>query len=281
MGNPLIRYRIDLEPTTVEPGPAVRPIGVADTLWLEPLLRDYYCTFGPEGVPDFVPAPARDPEVLSHVEIFYSFNAATIARQAGLLTVMVEPALLAREAVPQPPPFPATVVEPAAPRPPMAGLVEIGSRIADCGDNDQDAELHTVLWETPTGGRFFVVYHEGVPRKNLFDLDRDGVIELEMWDPDADGEFEARREARLRTPSFLLPAGVAAADAQPAARIPAPDSVWLRTFYDVGAGPFRFVRPPETPADTAVVPAASGDPPARTGAGIDTLRDREPRSTGS
>lgn len=281
VGNPLIRYRIDLQPTTVEPGPAVRPIGVADTLWLEPVLRDYYCTFGAEGVPDFVAAPARDPEVMSHVEIFYSFSAATVARQAGLVTVMVEPALLAHEPVPQPPAFPATVVEPAAPRPPMAGLVEIGSRIADCGDSDQDAVLHTVLWETPSGGRFFVVYHQGMPRKHLFDLDRDGLIELEMWDPDADGDFEARRAARLRTPSFLLPHGLAATGTTPAARIPAADSAWLRTFYDVDAGPFRFVRPPETPADTVPAPASRSEPTARTGARVDTLRDREPRSTGS
>jgi hypothetical protein len=276
VGNPLVRYRIDLEPSTVEPGPAVRPLGVADTLWLEPVLRDYYCTFGPEGVPDFVAAPERDPAVISHVEIFYSFSAATVARQAGLLTVMVEPSLLVHEAAPQPPAFPATVVEPAAARPPMAGLVEVGSRIANCGDDDQDDELHTVLWETPTGGRFFVVYHGGVPRKQLFDLDRDGVIELEMWDPDADGDFEARRAARLRTPSFLLPAGVAAAGATQAARVPAADSAWLRVFYDVGAGPFRFVRPPDTPADTATTPAIGAGPPARTGAGIDTLRDRQP-----
>ncbi len=50
-----------------------------------------------------------------------------------------------------------------------------------------------------------MIDHGGVPRKYLFDLDRDSIIELEMWDPDGDGEFETRRQARLPIPAFLLP----------------------------------------------------------------------------
>src|SRR6185369_5375969 len=66
-------------------------------------------------------------------------------------------------------------------------------------------ELYDVLWETATGGRFFLVYHGGAPRKYLFDLDRDSVIELEMWDPDSDGQFEASRPAHMPIPEFLMP----------------------------------------------------------------------------
>src|SRR6185369_13271836 len=67
-------------------------------------------------------------------------------------------------------------------------------------------ELYDVLWETATGGRFFLVYHGGAPRKYLFDLDRDSIIELEMWDPDSDGKFEATRPAHMPIPEFLMPA---------------------------------------------------------------------------
>jgi hypothetical protein len=51
-----------------------------------------------------------------------------------------------------------------------------------------------------------VVSYGGAARKYLYDLDRDSIIELEVWDPDADGRFEASRPTRMPIPEFLMPA---------------------------------------------------------------------------
>jgi hypothetical protein len=252
-GNPLVRYRLSVRPSTIEPGGAAYPLMPHDTVWLEPALPDYYCTLTPGDVPEFIPAPTHDPQLISDVEIFYSFIAASSARQTGLLTVQIDPLLLRREEVPAPELNAPTFREPRAERPFMESLVKVGTRDAHCGEPDNDIELRTVLWETPEGGRFFVVYHGAAPRKYLFDLDHNGYIELEMWDPDGDGEFEGRRAVRYRVPSFLLPVQTATVVAGGRVR---PDSAWLRNFNDVAAGPFRFLR---NYRDTTTVPAP---PPA-------------------
>jgi hypothetical protein len=239
-GNPLVRYKLELAPEWVTPGAEAKPLAPGDTLWLEPSLPSYYCTFITEGVPDFVPAPAYDAELIAQVGIFYSFSAASTARQAGLLNISIDPALLRVEPAQMPPNYPILYQEPETPRPELGPLIQAGARVAQCGDPDQAVELHTILWETTSGGRFFVIYTGGAPRKYLFDLNHDGIIELEMWDTDGDGLFEASRQARFRTPPFLIPAAQLAS-AGDASR---PDSAWLRNFNDVAAGPFRFVRPP-------------------------------------
>ncbi len=271
-GNPLIQYRLDLKPVTIQPGAAPRPLAPNDRVWLEPALPDYYCTFAAGGVPEFVPAPVSDPELISNVEIFYSFATRSDARQTGLLTVVVDPVLLRKEGVPLPPVSETTLKEPEAERPKMESIVKVGSRVAQCGEPDQNIELRTELWETPRGGRFFVVFSGATPRKHLFDLDRDGVIELEMWDPDGDGDFEARRSTQLRIPSFLFPilpsttlAGGEAAE---------PDSAWLRNFYDVAAGPGRFIaRAPDTLPPVIAQPSV---PPPAPGPGMGAARVPEP-----
>jgi hypothetical protein len=255
-GNPLVRYQLDVAAREIAPGEPPVPLEPVDTIWLEPALPTYYCTFLADDIPDFIPAPAYDPELISRVEIFYSFRAESSARQTGLLTVHVDPRLLRTEAAPVPPAYPVTLQEPEAPRPELGAIYRVGSRREQCGEPDQAVELHTVLWETENGGRFFVVYHGGAPRKYLFDLDRDDFIELEMWDPDSDGRFEARRQARFRTPGFLLPI------LPPAARLSGgtvvPDSAWLRNFYDTAAGPFRFLRGVR---DTSGIPGGRGQRP--------------------
>jgi hypothetical protein len=252
-GNPLVRYRLSVRPLAIEPGGAAYPLEPHDTVWLEPALPDYYCTLAPGDIPEFIPAPTYDPQLISDVEIFYSFIAPSSARQTGLLTIEIDPRLLRREEVPMPELSVATFREPRAERPFMESLVKVGSRDAHCGEPDSDIELQTVLWETPEGGRFFVVYHGTAPRKYLFDLDHNGFIELEMWDPDGDGDFEARRSTRYRVPSFLLPLRTATVLAGGKLK---PDSAWLRNFNDVAAGPFRFLR---NYRDTTAVPVQPGD----------------------
>src|SRR5690606_30196206 len=113
-----------------------------------------------------------------------------------------------------------------------------------------------------SGGRVLVVYVDNVGRKRLYDLNRDGIIELETWDADADGLFEARREARFAIPDFLMPLpprDPAMAQPDPVA----PDSAWLALFHDPGQGLDRFAtsplvaHPQVAVADTAVADTAA------------------------
>lgn len=263
-GSPMVRYRVELEPAAVEPADGPVPLAGADTLWFEPALPDYYCRLVSEGVPEFEAAPALRPASISRVDVFYAFDGSSSARQTGLLELTIDPSLLQVEQAPAPPVFRTTHYDTAAPVPALGRLAKVGERTENCGEPDLPAELYSVLWETDNGGRLFVVYTEGEPRKYLFDLDRDGVIEQEMWDRDRDGRFDASRDARFRTPSFLLPipsdaewlAGTGQATS---------DSAWLSNFYNVAAGPFRFLRSPDDSAGVlagAPTPVATPGPPA-------------------
>jgi hypothetical protein len=128
----------------------------------------------------------------------------------------------------------------------------------------------SVDWETANGGRVLVLSTNGRPRKQLFDLDRDSIIELEMWDPNRDGKFEAWRQAEYAIPTLVLPERVAMETASNDSLMNDPQ--WLSTFDDTLSGPFRFLsdsaRARRTPPviDSAVVrvdtiagmPAAAG-----------------------
>lgn len=205
-GNPLVRYEISAAFPPLEPGQGPVAIPALDTLWLEPVVSTYHCVALSDSVPDFVPAPNPGAESLRRLQIFYSFLGEGLStRQAGLLTVELDPALLEYEPPEPPPVFPAQVRRPSVPMPPLSGLTYLGYRQTFCGPPEEPLELFITTWTTLEGGYMYVVDYGGTPRKYLFDLSGDGVIELEMWDGDGDGRFEARRAARLQTPAFLLP----------------------------------------------------------------------------
>ena len=251
-GSPLARYGIPLGAATVQPGaqPAVLP-GV-DTLWIAPWLPDYYCVLGPAGVPDFVPAPEYDPSRLAEVLVFYGFDTRSGPRQTGLLRLHLPPAALRARAGPALPMFPTERIGPGAPLPELPALFEIGARAETCSDPDQALVLRSVLWETPDGGRVIALHHDSIARKRLYDLDRDSIVELVIWDADGDGVFDARRRARFPIPRWLLPRVAAAAD-RVAADSAAVDSIG-------------------TVADTSG--AARGAGAGRAGAGGDSTRTR-------
>ena len=269
MGNPLARYDVPIRAPRLEPGRAPAMLPGLDTIWIEPLTPSLYCTALSDSVPEFVPAPPVDPSAMARVRIFYSFNGRRIRqRQTGLLTVQVDPSLIRRNAGTPLPSFETVITKPEAPQPELGGLSYVGARMSPCGDPSQPIDLHTALWETAGGGRFFVLYHGGAPRKYLYDLNRDSIIELEMWDADGDGKFEARRAARIAIPGFLMPlpkpradsltvAGTLAADTTPL------DSAWLRTFHDTAGGPLRFGAPRRA-APRAVPPSPGQPQPAAT-----------------
>lgn len=262
MGSPLVRYNLPIRSERIDPKRAPAKMPGLDTLWLEPIVPTMYCTAFSDSIPEFVSAPPQNAQVLSRVRMFYSFSGPRIrARQTGLLTVQVDPNLVKREPSPNPPIFETQVIAPEAPRPPMDSLKYVGQRTTWCGDPGQPMQIGDVLFETRAGGRYFVVYHAGHARKWLFDLNRDSIIELEMWDGDGDGKFESRRAARMAIPSFLMPYTAAdTALAEQLADTVASTPQWLQTFYDTTAGVMRF----STPASKKMPPApgAQAPPPA-------------------
>jgi hypothetical protein len=270
IGNPLVRYVFDVQTGRVEPGQVPRVLSMLDTLWLEPVLPSYYCGALADSVPEFMPAPPHDAQALSQVRIFYSFDARVRDRQTGLLTVNVEPSLLEKSPAPTPPTFATRIELPKYPMPEMANLRRAGDRTTTCGDPGSAIELHSVLWETVDGGRFFVLYNGGVPRKYLFDLNRDSIIELEMWDQDANGEFEAGRQARMLIPEFVMPARpvLTAANAAEAAGSGSSTTGFEyppALFSDTDGGPLRFWRAVSATSDSAATaPAAAPTPPPTT-----------------
>lgn len=241
-GNPLVRYELPIAERQVAPDGSTQPLAPGDTLWLEPILEDYYCTVLADSVPEFVPAPARRPDQLANLQVFYAFREEQPAgRQAGLLQLQLDPAALQNTPAAMPPAFPVTIREPEVPRPELGTLREGGNRTALCGDPQQPLELYTVSWETAGRGRFMVVYVNGAPRKQLYDLNRDSIIELEMWDANGDGRFEAARPARYPIPPFLLPEAAAVAVAGAPSDSLMASEEWQRLFRDTAAGPFRFL----------------------------------------
>lgn len=249
-GTPLIRYHLDLQTGTIRAGQAAIRFPKLDTIWLEPIIPSFYCMTFADSVPEFVPSPPAPIEAISRVSIFYSFNEEGVSqRQTGLLTIQLDPALLRQEAPEPPPVYPVSYREPAAPMPPFNSLQYMGSTRAFCGEPEDPMELLVTLWQTPEGGRFFVLDHGGAPRKYLFDLNRDSIIELEMWDPDADGRFEAWRAARLPIPSFIMPPQSAPAyDLAMVFDAIDPDSLYLIDRYaTVLRGRYQYrTKPPDT-----------------------------------
>jgi len=217
-GTPMVRYWLDVPPTRGASGTVAGYLPVLDTVWLEPIIPSFYCITLADSVPDFVPSPPAPVEAISHVRIFYSFTGDGLeGRQTGLLAVELDPELLERE-IPEPPPvYPTEYTQPGMAAPYLSSLEYVGSRRALCGDPEDPIEILSILWETPEGGRLFVLDYGGAPRKYLYDLNRDSIIELEIWDASGAGSFDARRRAHLPIPEFLIPARAA----------PGPDPVYL------------------------------------------------------
>jgi hypothetical protein len=258
-GVPLRRYTIELVAPVVQPGAPPQPLRGLETIWLEPDLPRYYCAEYGDGIPEFVPAPHYDAATIAEVRIFYSVSTReTQARSTGLLTVMLDPQQLDVTPAAMPPTFPTLIHDQEVEAPDLGPLLYRGSRTAWCGDPEQPMELFAVSWQTAGNARLYVIHVRGQPRKHLYDLNGDGIIELETWDIDGDGRFEARRQARFPVPEFLIPLPVQRAELLLPDTVP-PDSAWLALFHNAGAGPFRFALDARTAARPIRDPAVAGE----------------------
>lgn len=248
-GNPLVRYQIQGPLPTVQPGRLPAVLSEPDTLWIEPILPSLYCVSVGDSVPDFVPATPADPQTLADIRVFYSFDGSGLpGRQAGLLAVRLDTTLLRQAPTTRPVLYDATTMEPQQPLPPMGQLRYVGMNTARCGEPEEPMEVTSYVWDTQDGGRFIGLYLGGKPRKYLFDLNRDGIVELEMWDPDGDGRFEVQRPVRYPIPAFLLPPP-APPPFDPAAFAALPPDSLARLQVFRGAGVYRqTVQPPDSAA---------------------------------
>lgn len=202
---PLLRY--DLEPRlgTVEPGLVPTLLPAFETLWLEPVIPRYFCIMLGDAIPEFVPAPPPALGPLSEVRVFYALEGGGLAqRQTGVLVVRLDTTPMA-VTMPDPPPSFPMVTDTAEARPALSALRLVGSREVRCGEPESPLEMLSTTWETEGGARMITLDYGGTVRKHLYDLNGDGVIDRESWDPEGDGRFTATRRARLPTPEFLLP----------------------------------------------------------------------------
>ena len=205
VGSPLVTYTL---PTgldqPIEPGRLPTLLPSVDTVWLEVTIPAYHCVSLADSVPELIPAPPPL-STLGDVRIFYSFVGGDLERRrTGTLNVRLDSALLDVRMPDPPPSFPA-VRDTSRATPAVGPLRYAGSRQTRCGEPQSPMEVRSTLWLTESGGRVLVLHYGGAPRKRLYDLNADGVVERESWDADGDGVFETTREARLPIPEFLLP----------------------------------------------------------------------------
>jgi hypothetical protein len=203
--SPLVGYLIERRLEPVEAGllPALLP--AHETLWLEAVVPRYYCVELAEAIPEFVPAPPPPLAAMSEIRMFYTFDGGELDdRHTGILTLRVDTTLLAVSMPEQPPTFPMQT-DPQQAWPLAGPLQYVGSREVRCGEPEAPMEMLSAVWETEDGARVITLTYDGEVRKYLFDLNADGIIDRESWDPEGRGRFTATRRARLPIPDFLLP----------------------------------------------------------------------------
>ena len=202
----LQRYVIEVDFPMIQSGRVPTLLPAIDTLWLQPYVPDYWCTADVDSVPQLIASTSPDTSGVVPLQMFWSFEGATITdRQTGLLTVQLPGAMFRRRGAVDITESPVNLELPNAPRPAMGVLVEGGTRYADCGPPGDPMRIFSALWITPAGGRMISIHYGGQPRKEYYDLNRDSIIELEMWDPDGDGDMEAWRTLRVPIPEYMLP----------------------------------------------------------------------------
>lgn len=253
---PLIGYRLDTRTLSIPPEGEGGAVALRDTVWLEVLMPAFYCAIIGDSVPAFISAPPIPVEPLAHVRMFYVLEGGDLDYpQTGLLELRLDPTRLRLPANNE---FvdssPMRIYRDEAPFPSFSALRRSGSRRSLCGGIGDALQFRTFLWTTPGGGRFFVIHYGGVPRKYLFDMNRNNIIELEIADMDGNGTFEASRSLRLPIPRFLVPQPdgrrFRLVDREP---LTPEEFARLRAFGSALAGPYEPIsQPPDTTPDLYV-----------------------------
>jgi hypothetical protein len=235
-GNPLVRYRLHIEPGLVEPGATPVVVPPWETIGIEFATGPYVCTLDEDGLPSFARAPEYDTALLGVVQIFYAIaRDSTSPRRTGLLTLRLDPTLAIVDDVPEPVRYP-IVARPDSAAPDTTRMERLGARDAECGEVDRPFRLRTTSYATVPRGTLYALSHDGTTRSILFDLDDDGVLDAEIRDANGDRVFEAGRRLRMQVPAVLLPLRVRADTIESVAPSAHADSMTQATRDTVTAG---------------------------------------------
>jgi pentapeptide MXKDX repeat protein len=203
-GGPLVRYTFTTTGEDVEAGAFPVVVAGSERIRLEFLRGAMSCRLE-NGVPMFAPSPPYPPELLARVEAFWSIETAGRAgRQTGPVTITFDPAHIG-PVRPRSASFgPIAVQRPGVSLPRIPIVAFAGVRDTECGEPGRAEPLQSFTWATENG-RLLILAYRGAPRMLLFDLNGDDRVELETWDIDGDGHYEARREVSFPLPPSLLP----------------------------------------------------------------------------
>jgi hypothetical protein len=203
--SPLVTYILETGLERVEPGRLPSLLPTHESLWLEVVIPRFYCVALADVIPEFIPAPAPPQASMSDLRVFYALESRSgEGRQTGVMRLRFDPAHLAVTMPVQPPIFP-MVTDTLAARPELGALRLVGSQHVRCGEPEAPMEMLSTVWEAEGGARLIALDYAGAVRKHLYDLNGDGIIDRESWDPEGAGRFTATRRASFPTPEFLLP----------------------------------------------------------------------------
>jgi hypothetical protein len=203
--SPLIRYELDPRLGEVEPQRLPVLLPAFESLWLEAVIPRYYCVEVADSIPDFVPAPPPPLHAMSQVRLLYVLEDSTVEeRWSGTITLQLDTSLMVVSMPSRPPTF-GMEVNPDLAQPDLGQLVEAGRREIQCGEPEAPMHMVSTIWEAESGARLITIEYGGEVRKHLYDLNGDGIIDRESWDPEGRGRFTATRRAQLPIPDFLLP----------------------------------------------------------------------------
>jgi hypothetical protein len=203
--SPLVRYELDPRLGGVEPQRLPVLLPAFESLWLEVVIPRYYCVEVADSIPDFVPAPPPPLNAMSQVRLLYVLEDSTVEeRWSGTVTLQLDTSLMVVAMPPRPPTF-GMEVNPDLAQPDLGQLVEAGRREVQCGEPEAPMHMVSTIWESESGARLITLEYGGEVRKHLYDLNGDGIIDRESWDPEGRGRFTATRRAQLPIPDFLLP----------------------------------------------------------------------------
>jgi hypothetical protein len=203
--SPLVRYELDPRLGEVEPQRLPVLLPAFESLWLEVVIPRYYCVEVADSIPDFVPAPPPPLHAMSQVRLLYVVEDSTVEeRWSGTITLQLDTSLMVVPMPARPPTF-GMEVNPDLAQPDLGQLVEAGRREVQCGEPEAPMHMVSTIWEAESGARLITIEYGGEVRKHLYDLNGDGIIDRESWDPEGRGRFTATRRAQLPIPDFLLP----------------------------------------------------------------------------
>jgi hypothetical protein len=253
---PLRKYVFPLGGEPIDPGALPQVPGGLDRMWVAADVPAITCALRWDGVPELVPAPPWNADAFDSVTVFYSIDGER-DRHTGVLVLGLD-----RDGVRQGPASlnagDPVIRRPGPPVPPTDSLTRHGEHDVTCGAPGRRVVLHVTIWDTAIG-RIWILSHDSLPRRILFDSNGDGLIERESWDGDSDGFFEAVRTASFAPPDYLMPGDTAVA---------APTAVAA----DSAAAPAT-----ETPPRDSARASVDTIPPPDTGA-VDTIAPRPGRT---